>query len=122
MLLGGTYLGQAPLGGIGLFDYVPPGVTLGLTGTATRISGVSGKNESDFTLTSDEAFLAYEIKAVPSTSSPRSSGTLIEAGGGGAAGVPVALDVTGAELLAAMGEGTYIIKVFTQDTSGNWSS
>lgn len=122
MFVGGAYLAQTPVGGLGLFDFTPPGVTLDLSTTATRISSVTGKNEAAFTLTSDEAFLAYEIKAVPSSGSPRTSGTLIESGSGAAAGIPVTLDVTSSELLAVLGEGSYVIKVFVQDTSGNWSA
>ncbi len=105
------------------FDVVPPGITIDISSTATKISSVTGKNESSFTLTSDENFQAYKIKAVPDGSSPHTAGTLIESGGSGTAGVPKAVDVTASELSAAsLGEGTHVIKVFVQDAAGNWST
>lgn len=121
-MLGGLYLASAPAA-YSFFDFIPPGVALDLSTTATKISSVTGKDEAVFELTSDEDFLAYKIKAVPDGSSPHTAGTLIESGGAGDAGVPVELNVTGSEILGAgLGEGTHVIKVFVKDASGNWST
>lgn len=123
-MLGGSYLGQAALGEFPFVDVTPPGVTLDLSTTATKISTVTGKNESAFSLTVDEDYLAYKIKVVPDGSSPHTAGTLVESGGSGSAGSPVSLNVTASELSAAGlgGEATYVVKVFVQDLSGNWST
>ena len=106
----------------GLVDETTPTVDITTGPSATKISTVTGKNESTLSITASEDFSAYQIRVVPNSSSAVTTGTLVESGGAGLAGVPKPLDVTGAELIAAVGAGTWIVKTFIRDWSGNWST
>lgn len=90
--------------------------------TVSKISRISGKDVVSFTFQVDEAYQAYEIRSVPSGTSPHSAGNLIESGSGGSANTDKAVDVTDDELVAVdSSEGDKTIKVFVQDLAGNWS-
>jgi hypothetical protein len=97
-----------------------PNITVGPS--TLKISRVSGKDVTTFSFQSDEPYQAYELRVVPSTSSPHTAGTLIESGGAGGASTNRDVDVTDDELVAASGtEGDNVVKVFVQDNAGNWS-
>jgi hypothetical protein len=109
--------------GLGLPDTVAAIPTINSGPSVTKISQVAGKNVATFTFVADEDYDAYELRVVPSDTSPHTAGTLIESGGPGYLGATRDLDVTDDELVAASGgEGANVVKVFLQDLSGNWSA
>lgn len=108
---------------VGSGDTTAPTLDITVTPTKTKISRISGQDSTDFSFQVNEAYQAYQIRVVPSSSSPVTAGTLLESGSGGAANTNRAVTVTDDEFVAAGGvEGTSVIKVFAQDTAGNWST
>lgn len=106
----------------GFPDTAAPNVTLTVMPDKTTISRQAGQDVTSFQFQSDEAFTAYELRAVPSPLSPHTAGTLLESGGAGAAGTPITVDITDDELVnAGVGEGRHGIAVFVRDAAGNWS-
>lgn len=84
---------------------------------------MAGRDQASFSFTVDEPYQAYQLRAVPADTSPVTSGTLIEAGDGGPPDTNRSVDITGDELATAgLGEGLQLIKVFAQDSAGNWST
>jgi hypothetical protein len=107
---------------LGVLDVTPPTIDITVSPDLTKISRVAGKDTTTFSFTVNEAHQAYQIRAVPGSSSPVTAGTLIEQGGSGSAGIERAVDVTDDELVnAGLTEGAHVIKVFAQDSAGNWS-
>lgn len=103
-------------------DTTPPIPTITSGPTVTRLSRQVGWDSVDFTWSSNEAYVAYQARLVPSSSSPVTAGTLIESGGAGPASTPVTLTLTDDELVAAgASEGSLGVKIFVQDAAGNWS-
>lgn len=111
-------------------DTTAPVVTV--TGPdVSTISLVSGYNESAFSFTVSEAFVAYEVRVVTSNTSAHSVGTVIGTANGSVnmSGTgswektsAISCVINGADLAAASsGDGAKIIKVFVKDSSGNWS-
>jgi hypothetical protein len=98
---------------------------------ATKISQVAGKRTVTFGWQSDSAYQAYEIAVVANSGSARGSGTVIGttngstnvSGGSGPATTTVTTTIDGRDLGAASsGDGTKVVKVFVQDSAGNWSA
>jgi hypothetical protein len=75
---------------------ITPSITSGPD--VTRISRITGKTTSSFTFRSDRIYNAYQLRIVPSGSSPQTAGELLEAGSGGPANTDRSVDVTDAEL------------------------
>lgn len=97
----------------------------------TRISKQSGKDTATFTFRSDSAFTQYKVKVVEATGTGNTTGVLIPTTNGSTntsgtgtypADTPITCTLNGTDLeVASSGDGTKIIKVFVQETSGNWS-
>jgi hypothetical protein len=90
--------------------------------TAQKISRKAGKDASNFTVTADETVVEYEIRAVPSNTSPHTAGTLIESGTVNSISFDVT--ITDDELVDAQGgviNQVNHIKAFGRDAAGNWS-
>lgn len=103
-------------------DTTPPTLSVLSGPTVKRISAESGKDSTQWTFEANEAIQGYEVKAVPSKSSTRAVGTLIETGGAAGAGDDIVITLTHAELAAAgVGPGDLILAMFAQDLAGNWS-
>lgn len=89
----------------------------------SRISRVAGKDSTSLGFTTDFEYQAYQVRAVASEASTVETGTLIESGTGGVAGVEVPIVITDDELVnAGVGDGTHLLKVFTQLIDGRWSA
>ncbi len=105
-----------------ILDTVPPEVSISVGPSAVKLSRQIGKDVTTFTFTVTEDYLEYQLRAVPSETSPVTAGSLLESGGSGSAGVGRDVDVTDDELVAAgLSEGNHVIKVFARDAAGNWS-
>jgi hypothetical protein len=114
------YLEDFPISGVP--DVTPPVATVTSGPTLPKISSQTGKNATDFTFTVSEAYEAYELRVVDDDSTSRLSGALIESGGSGD-GTARTVEVTFSELNAASaGNGSKVVKVFVQDSAGNWSA
>ena len=117
---------------IGLDTTVPvSSITVGPD--VTKVSKINGKRTCSFSFQSDSIFDEYKVKVVPAIDSINTAGTLIGTTNGstnmnGAAGsypatTNINCQIDGADLEAASaGDGTKIIKVFTKDQSGLWST
>lgn len=91
--------------------------------TATKISRVSGKDISYVSFTVNEDCQAWKAKKVTSSGATHTQGTLIDSGGSIPADTLFVFDITDDELVGAGGtEGSNTVKVFVQDTAGNWST
>jgi hypothetical protein len=102
-------------------DTTAPTANLG-TPTRTKISRVVGRDLTTFDITSDEAFVEYQLRVVPLSSSARNEGTLLE-GSTISSTSSFSVDISDDELIAAGGlEGNNVIKAFVKDAAGNWSS
>lgn len=113
-----------------VLDTSAPTVTI--TGPdVSKISKVSGYNVCAFSFSSDESFVEWTVRVVPSTSSNHSAGTQIPTTGGStnmsgntttAASTAVSCTIYGADLeTASNGDGAKVVKVFVKDSQGNWS-
>lgn len=102
-------------------DTTPP--TPNLTTGSARMSAQTGKDTFPYSFTVDEACQAYQIRVVNSSGDPFPAGTLVEAGGAIAAGGTASGSISYTELVAAAltNEGGMVVKVFVQDSAGNWS-
>jgi hypothetical protein len=105
-----------------------PNVTSGPT--PSKVSKQASKDTASFVWSSDADFVAYKVKVVPSSGSLHSAGTQIPTtagssnmSGSGAvsAGSPITSSINGADLETAGAEGANVVKVFVQDSAGNWS-
>lgn len=99
----------------------------------SKISEITGKDQSAFSFTSDQIFDEYKVKVVSSTGAAHDTGTTIGtangssnmtgATGGYAAGTAINCSIDGSDLKAASaGDGAKIIKVFVKDQAGLWSA
>lgn len=105
----------------------PPPVVAVTSQTKTKISRVAGTNQSAITWTSSQPFTEYQIRIVPSPTSPVSAGTLLEQNqdppSGGSASTTYTSYVTDSEMVAAgAAEGNNMLKVFCKNADGTWSS
>lgn len=110
----------------GSLDTVAPTASI-VSVSRTKTSRVAGYDATDVVWTSDEDFVAYQLRVVSSASDPVTSGALIEQdqnpAGGGTAGVQYTSTITEAELeTASAADGSKLIKLFVQDAAGNWST
>ena len=114
-------------------DTTLPTVAVQSGPTPSKISKVTGKEDSVFVWQSDQQYDAYKVKVVASSGAAHSTGTQIPTTAGSSnvsgstADQPAATNVTttikGADLETAdAGDGAKIIKVFVQDDSGTWSA
>lgn len=98
----------------------------------SKISKVSGFNQSVINFTTDVEFTEYKVCVVPQTSSTQDAGTVIPTDNGstntsGSAGnypasQNIRVTITGADLeTASSGDGVKIVKVFVKTASGLWS-
>jgi hypothetical protein len=97
----------------------------------TEISKQATKNVASFSFSPDVELQAYKVKVVPSDSSLENAGTQIPttagstnmSGGTVASGATVNCTINATDFeTAAGGDGTYVVKVFGQETgSGIWS-
>jgi hypothetical protein len=117
---------------IGL-DTTVPVTTVSIGPDVTKVSKIATKRTCSFSFQCDSIFDEYKVKVVPATSSLQDAGTLIGVANGstnmsGIAGdypatTNINCTIDGADLEAASsGDGTKIIKVFTKDQSGLWST
>jgi len=114
-------------------DMTVPVSTISVGPDVAKISKIAGKRTCSFSFQCDSIFDEYKVKVVPATDSIHSAGTLIGMTNGstnmsGAAGsypatTNINCTIDGADLEAASsGDGQKIIKVFTKDQSGLWST
>lgn len=100
--------------------------------SVSKISKITGKNESTFSFTCDVIFDEYKVKVVSSTSSTHDTGTVIGtaagstnmsgSAGGYPAATPINSAIRGTDLeTASAGDATKIIKVFVKTPAGIWS-
>lgn len=102
-------------------DTTPPTVTF-VSQTRSKISRVTGRDSTDIVFTVDEDYQGYQVRVVSSTSATVAQGTQLETGTGGLSDVQRTITVTDDELVAATAaEGSNMLKIFAQDTAGNWS-
>lgn len=98
----------------------------------SKISKVSGYNQSVINFTADVEFTEYKVCVVPQTSSAQDAGTVIPktngsintSGNAGSypASQNIQVTITGADLeLASSGDGVKVVKVFVRTASGLWS-
>jgi hypothetical protein len=106
-------------------DTTPP-VPDVLSNSAARISSQAGKDSTTVVWESSEDFTHYMLRAVPDAGSAYTAGTLIEQdqnpSSGGTAGTDYTSTITDDELIAAGLSGSILVKLFTQDAAGNWST
>lgn len=105
-----------------------PSITVGPD--VTKVSKIATKDTIQLSFQSDQAIVAWKVKAVASTSDTESMGTQIPTtagstnvtGGALAATTNQAVTIKAADLeTASPGDGAKIVKVFVQDAAGNWS-
>lgn len=110
-------------------DTTAPTITLGAP-DVNKVSKVIGKRVAAASFSTNRELAAWKVKIVPSESSLESAGTLIPetngstnmSGGAVAANGTVNITIDGRDIeLASPGDGPKIIKVFGEDTFGNWS-
>lgn len=114
-------------------DMTVPVSTISVGPDVTTISKIAGKRTCSFSFQCDSIFDEYKVKVVPAIDSIHSAGILIGTANGstnmnGAAGnypatTNINCTIDGADLEAASsGDGQKIIKVFTKDQAGLWST
>ena len=103
-------------------DSTPP-ITTVTSGTA-KISDETGKDSYAYSFQANEACQAWKIKVVADAGDLHTSGAQVESGGAISANTTVSGSITYAELNAAGegAEGAKILKFFSQDLAGNWST
>ena len=117
-----TYFIGSQAGG----DVIAPTANIVST-TRSKISAVTGFDSTDIVWTADEAFQAYQFRVVADASDPYTSGVQLEANqnpaAGGAALTEYTSTITDDEVIAASpAEGVKLVKLFVQDSAGNWST
>jgi len=112
-------------------DTTVPVVSITVGPDATKVSTVAGKRTVNFSFQANEDIVAWEVAIVANSSSVRGSGTVIgttngstnTTGGALAATTNQAVTLDARDISAASaGDGTKVVKVFVQDTAGNWST
>ena len=107
--------------------------TVSVTGPdKSKISKVTGFNQSVFNFTCDVKFEEYKVCVVPANNSTQDAGVIIGTTNGSQntsgsdgnypASENIQVTITGADLEAAStGDGVKIIKVFVKNAAGTWS-
>lgn len=113
-------------------DTTLPAVTISVAPDVTKVSKVSGKDACSFSFQVDTSFILYKVKVVSSTNATQDVGTQIPITAGstnmsGTGSFPAVTNINctikGADLeTASIGDTTKIVKVFTKDSAGNWST
>jgi hypothetical protein len=112
-------------------DTTAPVPNITVAASPTKISKIATFDTSTFQFQSDTAIQAWKVKVVPATNSVESAGTTIPTtagstnttGGSLAATTNQTVTIKGTDLeTASAGDGSKIVKVFVQDTAGNWSA
>jgi hypothetical protein len=113
-------------------DMTLPVATISVGPDVTKVSKVTGKRTCSFSFQSDSIFVAYKVKVVPQTDSINTAGTQIATTNGstnmsGSGSFPASTNINctidGADLeIASSGDGNKIVKVFVQESSGNWNA
>lgn len=107
-----------------------PTVTISVAFAPTKISKVASFDTATGSFQSNEAIVAWKVKVVPASGSTESAGTQIPTtagstnvtGGSLAADTNQSVTIKGADLeTASAGDGAKIVKIFVQDSAGNWS-
>lgn len=98
----------------------------------SKVSKIEGKNKASFSFTVDKEFVEYKVKIVSATNGAESTGAVIGTTNGStntsgtgtfAAGTPIVVQITGADIQAASNsDGQKIVKCFCKDASGKWSA
>lgn len=102
-------------------DTTPP--TVNITTSNAKISRIVGKDAYSISFTLSESCQAYEFRRVAAAGDSRASGTLIGSQRTGTYSGTINDTITDDELVAAGAvEGANLVKVFAQDTAGNWST
>lgn len=116
-------------------DTTKPVVSIPIGPDVTKVSKQAGKDTLSFSFQADTAVFAWKIKVVTSAGAAESTGVQIPTTGGStnvsngngsaqvlAAATNQAVTIKAADLeTASPGDGSKIVKVFTQDQAGNWS-
>lgn len=112
-------------------DTSAPTVTITSAATRSRISKVTGRDETEFGWEADQDFTEYKVKVVANSGAAHNTGDLIGTSSGsentsGSGSFPATTEIittiTGADLEAASaGDGSKVIKVFAKNATGNWS-
>lgn len=98
----------------------------------SKISKISGFNQSVFNFTSDVEFEEYKVCVVPANNSTQDAGVIIRTTNGSQntsgsdgsypASENIQVTITGADLeVASSGDGVKIVKVFVKTAAGIWS-
>ena len=98
----------------------------------SKISKVSGFNQSVINFTADVEFEEYKVCVVPQNNSTQEAGTVIGTTNGSIntsgndgnypASENIQVTITGADLeVASSGDGVKIVKVFVKNAAGTWS-
>jgi hypothetical protein len=105
--------------------------TVTITGSdVSKISKQTNKDTCSFSFTADVAIIQYKVCYVAASNSTQDTGTIIPntagstnmSGNSVEANTPVSCVIKGADLeTASSGDGIKCIKVFVQDSAGNWS-
>lgn len=112
-------------------DTTIPTINITVAASPTKISKIATFDTTTFSFQSDQALQAWKVKVVPSSGSTESAGTTIPTtagstnttGGALAATTNQSVTIKGADLeTASSGDGAKIVKIFGQDTAGNWSA
>lgn len=112
-------------------DTTVPVSTISVAASPTKISKLATFDTCTFSFQADVAIQAWKVKVVPSGGSTESAGTTIPTtagsanttGGALAATTNQSVTIKGTDLeTASSGDGAKIVKVFTQDLAGNWST
>lgn len=121
---------SAAVSAVVTLDTTAPVVTISTGPDYSTISEVLGFDTCAFSWSADEAIKAYKVCVVPANTSAQSAGIQIgttngstnTSGAAVAANTTVSTTIKASDLKAASsGDGAKIIKVFVQDTVGNWS-
>lgn len=115
-------------------DTSAPVVTITSAPTRSRISKVTGRDETVFEFEVDVPFSEFTVRVVPNSGSGHTAGTEIPTAGGSAntggdegpydEGTPIEVTINGVDLESAdAGDGAKVVKVFARASEGaqNWS-
>lgn len=101
-------------------DTTPPTATA--IATVAKLSAVAGKDSTDITISTNEPFVEFDLRVVPSSASVHTAGTSIVTATV-TSRTTHTITVSEATIVAATGgAGMFLIKAFTKDAAGNWST
>lgn len=101
-------------------DATPP-VSIYVSESVTKVSPVTGHTTTIVTWNVNEDCQAWQIREVAATTTPiASAGLLVKSGGSVPANTDQTTSITYADL--SSGDGAKLLKIFTQDLAGNWST